>query len=604
DQQVKIRGFRIELGEIESQLLKHPSIKEAVVIDRMEESGEKYLCAYFVSTETVEHVEHSELKKHLSKKLPDYMIPSHFVALDAVPLTPNGKVDRKALPAPEFRAAAADAAPADEIEEKLVILWSEILNIDKGAIGVDADFFQLGGHSLKATILTARIHKVLDVKISLTEIFRLPTIRELARHVRESAPDKYASISKAETKEYYALSSVQKRLYVLQQLEPESTAYNMPQVISLDVTEPKEKWQEIFKQLIRRHESLRTSFIMVNGEPVQKIHQDVEFEIGLGEAPSSLGEAPSLPRFVRPFDLSRAPLLRVALVKLPEDKNIFMMDMHHIITDGMSQGILEKEFSALLAGTQLAPLQFQYKDYAEWRNREARGEYLKRQEQYWLNRFSGELPVLNLPWDFPRPGVQSFEGSNETFSIGSEETAALKALAAAEETTLYMVLLFLFNLLLARLSSLEDIIVGSPVAGRRHADLEKIVGMFVNTLAMRNYPAGEKTAAAFLREVRESTLEAFENQDYPFEDLVETVSAVRDLGRNPVFDAFFTLQNLGDPQEADPGPESTGEPPPAAPGDETGAGVSKFDISLYAAENKDIIDFSFEYCAKLFNKDT
>ncbi|MDQ1352752.1 MAG: hypothetical protein QG657_3058, partial [Acidobacteriota bacterium] len=614
DQQVKIRGFRIELGEIESELLKFGLVKEAVVIDRQGESGEKYLCGYIVEKEKFDL---SRLKEYLSKSLPDYMIPSYFMRIGAIPLNPNGKLDRKALPAidVQIQTGRAFVAPANEIEERLAALWVEILDIEKDKLSMDENFFELGGHSLKATILSAKIHKTFDVKIPLVEIFRLPTIRESAQYIQEMralAKDNYAAVAPVEKKEYYVLSSMQRRLYILQQMVPLSTVYNMPQVQLLSAVPDKEKLAETFKRLIRRHESLRTSFIAVNEKPVQKIHDEVEFEIeyydlaannakgreeGRGDATLSLWSADIITNFVRPFDLSRVPLLRVGLVKTEEEKYLLMIDMHHIISDGVSQGVLLQEFLAIYDGVSLPSLLLHYKDFAEWQNNPAHQETLKRQERYWSDRLSGELPVLNLPYDYPRPEVQGFEGRQLDFFIGPGETSALKALAAREDATLYMVLLAAFYLLSARLSGQEDIIVGAPVAGRSHADIQQIIGMFVNTLALRNYPAAEKTIGSFLQEVKTNALGAFENQDYPFEDLVEKVTVVRDIGRNPVFDVVFVLQNLA---EQGAGAESAA----AAPSYRYEGKTAKFDMTLFAVETGENLTFLLEYCTRLFKEDT
>ncbi|MCP5106333.1 MAG: AMP-binding protein, partial [bacterium] len=608
DRQVKIRGYRIETGEIEKLLVKREEIKDAVVFPREDKEGEKYLCAYIVAAagevEDIANEMTAGLRDYLLEWLPDYMVPSFFVPLERIPLTANGKIDRKALPEPAVSSRAVYAAPRSKVEEGLVDIWQDVL--DTSPIGVNDNFFELGGHSLRGLQIINSIHKMFNVKVPLEEIFRTNTIRGLGVYIKNAVEDEYAAIEPAEKKEYYALSSAQKRLYVLQQMEPGSVAYNMPRVVPLDMAVDREKPEQMFEQLSRRHESLRTSFFMVKEEPVQKIHKETAIEVEYYVARD--GEQEEITRrFVRPFDLSRGPLLRVGLIKITGGKYVFLTDMHHIISDGVSSTILVTEFLSIYAGTALPLLRLQYKDYAEWQNSNRDSNALKQQETYWLNRFENEIQLLDLPLDYTRPKVQSFEGAYSSFSISREETDALTALAAVENATLYMVLLTVFNLLLAGLGSREDIVVGAPVAGRRHADLEKIIGMFVNTLAIRNYPSGEKTVKSFLREVRESTLAAFENQDYPFEDLVEKVSVVRDTARNPIFDVMFTLQNMGGRQETGPGPESTGELPvvaPGAPGDEAGAGVSKFDISLYALENKNIVDFSLEYCTKLFNKDT
>ncbi|HLP61663.1 MAG TPA: condensation domain-containing protein, partial [Candidatus Deferrimicrobium sp.] len=591
DQQVKIRGFRIEVEEIEAALLKHDLVKEAVVIDRKEENGEKYLCAYLVLKEECDM---ASLKTHISNHLPDYMTPSYFIPVERIPLTANGKVNRGALPVPGIQSNGVYVAPADKTEEQMAGLWSEILNIEKNKISMNANFFELGGHSLKAMVLSNKIHKIFDVKIPLTDIFGLPTVQELAEYTRKASgrgSHGYTAIGPVEKKEYYALSSAQKRLYILWQMSPANVVYNMPEMVYLDEAD-KEKLEETFNVLIRRHESLRTSFIVADEEPKQLIHEEVEFAIVYYDL---------FQDFVKPFDLSRAPLLRVGLVHTEEDKYILMVDMHHIISDGISHEILLKEFTAIYTGGSLsafAPLRLQYKDYAEWQNSEMEGGHLKQQEHYWLERLRGELPVLNLPYDYPRPGVQVFEGKGKSFSICSEGTADLRALAAGQGVTPYIMLLVVFDLLLSRLSGLEDIVVGSPVAGRSHDDFQSIIGMFVNTLVLRNHPCGEKTVTAFLDEVKIGALEAFENQDYPFEALVEKVTVARDMGRNPVFDVVFALQNMAEPGKA----AASEDADYRSKGYESN--IAKFDMTLFAVETVDGFTFMFEYCTRLFKEET
>ncbi|MCU0287448.1 MAG: amino acid adenylation domain-containing protein, partial [Acidobacteria bacterium] len=611
DQQVKIRGFRIELGEIENRLLKHPGITEAVVLMQEETQGDKYLCAYVVSEREYEI---AELHEFLAGQLPDYMIPSYFIPLEKIPLTPNGKINREALPEPGWKIGKHYIAPRNELEKKLVELWSEILAQISTGIGIDDNFFQLGGHSLKATVLVSRIHKELNIIIPLAELFKNPTIRGLSEYIRIARKDFYQSIMPVEKKEYYEMSSAQGRLYVLWQMDPLSLVYNMPQTIVLNAVN-KEKLAETFKRLIKRHESLRTSFIVVDERPVQRIVDEdkVEFEIEYHDLTADKGGEHEKHRehrdrlshqfirsSIRPFDFSSAPLLRVGLLKVAKEKYILLVDIHHIISDGVSQGVLVKEFQSLYDGegrggplSALPQMRLQYKDYSEWQKSIAYRESLAQQEQYWLGHLSGELPVLNLPYDYSRPEKQSFAGNCLSFSLDCKETGAIKKLAANSGATLYMVLLGIFYLLLARLSGLEDIIIGSPVAGRSHADFQDIIGMFVNTLAIRNYPSGEKNVADFLQEVKTNALQAFENQDYPFETLVEKVAAARNVGRNPIFDVMFSLQNLTGPGNDLESSDNTFQ-----------IDIAKFDMTLSAVETLKEIVFSLEYCTRLFKQES
>ncbi|MCU0289179.1 MAG: amino acid adenylation domain-containing protein, partial [Acidobacteria bacterium] len=593
DHQIKIRGFRIEVGEIENQLIKHVNIKEAIVVVNEDGLKDKKLTAYIVSSEELLE---SELREYLQQKLPDYMIPSYFVQLEKIPLTLNGKLDRKALPKPELQAGKYYIAPRDEIEKKLAKIWSEVL--DQISIGIDDNFFQLGGHSLKATILVSKIHKAFQVNVPLTEIFKTPTIRNLSNYIKASAKETYLSIEPVEKKAYYSLSSAQKRLYVLYQMDQQGIGYNIPSFLVLTGEVDKEKLEQTFRLLISHHESLRTSFHMINNEPVQKIHDEVEFEIEYKDfATDKHGQTLTfLKNFIISFDLSKAPLLRVGLLKEKGDRHILMVDMHHIISDGTSMNNLIKNFMALYQGKELPGLRINYKDFSNWQNGEKKAESLKNQEEYWLNEFAGEVPGLELPTDYPRPTVQSFEGNRISFEVDKEMTEVLKALTLKTETTLYMLLLALYTVFLSKITGQEEIVVGSPIAGRRHVDLEEIIGMFVNTLAIRNYPLGAKPFSHFLQEVKEKNLKAFENQDYQYEDLVEKVALTRDTSRNPLFDTMFVLQNIEIAEINIPGLKLTPYPYENK--------TAKFDLTLTAIEVEEKLLFNFSYCTKLFKEET
>ncbi len=626
DHQVKIRGFRIEMGEIESQLLNHAAVKETVVLTREDEYGDRYICAYFVPAglEDVEETKASEaeLKRYLSKTLPDYMIPSYVVELKQIPLNPNGKVDYRALPVPKQEAGKGYIAPRNAVEEKLVEIWAGVLGIEENVIGIDINFFHLGGHSLSATIMSARVNKAFHVRVPLATVFKTPTVRGLAEYIRLAAPEKYVSIQPVEEREFYPLSSAQKRLYILQQMELDGIGYNMPEVFPLAEEPDTKKLQETFIRLIKRHESLRTSFGMRDGQPVQKIHDQVEFEMEYYELATEDTEERKKTVFVRPFDLSRAPLLRVVVIHtpasghpsqegIPGDKYILLVDMHHIISDGVSHNILVQDFMALSRDEELSPLRIQYRDFAGWQNSAEQKAAMKQQESYWLKEFSGEIPVLNLPTDYTRPAVQSFEGNTLGFEIGREETAALRNLSLESDATLYMVLLAVCNVFLYRLSSQEDIVIGTPVMGRRHTDLEKIIGMFVNTLALRNYPTGEKSFKEFLGDLKKRTLEAFESQEYQFEDLVDLLTVNRDTSRNPLFDVMFTFQGAQAVQRDSAEVDTAGEeelPGEIEDGDyplyDYERRVSKFDVTIAARDGGDRLVFAFQYCARLFTEET
>jgi len=597
DQQVKIRGYRIETGEIETRLLQYENISKAVVAVRKDENQEKYLCAYIVPSQLENHgtLNPVELREFLADKLPDYMIPAYFVSIEKIPLTTNGKVDWKALPDPRLKISGEYTPPADEIEKKLAELWSETLGIEKKMIGREADFFELGGHSLKATTLISKIHKAFEVNIPLLEIFTNPTLKELSSSIKTREKESFVSIEKTEEKEYYPMSSAQRRFYLLQQVDLESPTYNTPLVVELEGNLADDKLEDTFNRLIRRHESFRTSFVIVNDQPVQKIDRETNFQVNCYETDEAHANQ-LIETLMKSFSLDRAPLLRVGLIKIEKQRSILAVNMHHIISDGTTMGILMKEFMALYHGEPLPPVHLQYKDFSEWQTRMITSGRLKQQETFWLKELAGEPPVLELPLDYERSGVQGFAGKTLGFWLGEEETAGLKILAANEEATLYMVLLAILNVLLAKLCGQEDIIIGAGLAGRRHADLQQVTGVFINTLAMRSFPAHHLAFRSFLKDLRKRVLNAFENQDYPFDDLVARLKLTTPKGRAPLFDIMFDVQNMDIPKfEAD---GITLKPR----GYETK--LARFDMTILATEMRKDVYFTIEYSTGLYKQET
>ncbi|MCP5055087.1 MAG: AMP-binding protein, partial [bacterium] len=606
DHQVKIRGYRVEPGEIESRLLNHDGIDECKVTAREDQMGSRYLCAYLVSSGTIDVM---DVKDHLSRVLPDFMVPAYFVPLEKFPLNASGKIDQSKLPDPLLSLDEAVEPPRDDLELQLVQTWSEVLGVNESLIGRDGNFFHLGGHSLKATALASALHKALNVKVPLVEIFSRQTVKELARFIREAAIHRHAAIEPVEKKEYYPLSSAQMRLYILQQMDIEGTVYNIPTFIPLPVEPDTSRLEGAFNQLILRHESLRTSFhVMGDRQQVQRVHDEAALETGYFKTRlySSV-----LKDFIRPFDLSRAPLMRVMVIDGGNSHYMLMADIHHIVSDGVSQGVLEKDFMALYSGETLPPLRLHYKDYSAWQADQQTNEDFIKQETYWLEQFDtgahGEVPVLSLPLDSPRPPVQRFEGNTVNFGLSAEDTSLLKSVASETGSTLFMVLLSVTTILLSRLSGQEDIVIGTPIAARRHADLEKIIGMFVNTLALRNYSHGEKTVEDFLKQVKESTLGAFEHQEYPFEDLVEKVKVARDTSRNPLFDVLLSMENfdwLEDSYIAGPPGDDVAASSGQATQEGWGDRTAKFDLSFTFRESHGKLTCRLNYCSHLFNRET
>ncbi|MFC4547675.1 condensation domain-containing protein, partial [Paenactinomyces guangxiensis] len=591
DDQVKIRGYRIELGEIEAQLLKHPAVKEAVVTARKDGRSQADLCAYVVPDGILDH---SELRQHLAQTLPDYMIPSYLVELETLPLTTNGKVDKKALPEPsgQVQTGVQYTAPTNQTEAILARIWEDVLEVER--VGIHDNFFELGGHSLKAMKLAARIHKELGPEIPLRELFSWPTIKELAVYIKEAEGDSYQAIEPAGRRDFYPVSSGQKRLYVIQEFENVGSGYNIPVVLEVEGPLDVERLRNVFASLVQRHEIFRTSFHFNNGELVQKIHPQVPLEI-IQITVDQKDVKKRIESLIRPFDLSQAPLLRVGLIHVEEERHLLLMDMHHIVSDGVSTGLLYQEIASLYQGKSLLPLKIQYKDYAVWQQSFMGTERIKKQEKYWLNQFSGELPVLELPADYLRPPIQKFNGDLFTFALADELTQKLKQLAAEQKATLYMTLLASYNILLMKYTGQEDVIVGSPVAGRPHPDLEQLVGMFVNTLAIRNYPIRHKTFVQFLASVKEQVLAAYEHTDYPLEELVEKLDVNRDLSRNPLFDTLFVMQNMDLFEPEIPGLTFRSY--------DLEWKTAKFDLTWTVAEGE-TLELAVEYSTDLFKRST
>jgi amino acid adenylation domain-containing protein len=608
DRQVKIRGARIELEEIEAVITQYPPVKEAVVIKKSNSENEA-LCAYITEAQVglvEENIMLANLNEYLVDQLPDYMIPAAVMVLEEVPRTPHGKVDYESLPDPFEKKSDDYEPPANDIEKILAGLWSDILGIRD--ISVNAHFFKLGGNSLNIMTLVTKVHKEFDVRISLAEIFDNPSIREQAKVIEMSGEAKFELIKKAPQKDAYPLSSAQKRLFLVQQIEKGNMAYNIPYVMLLEGEVDRDRLNNTFHKLFRRHEIFRTCFKMVDDEPMQVISAETEFEVDYRELePLPDGSTRAVNdelinelfgQFEQPFDLEKAPLMRSRLVKLGAQTHIFMLEMHHIITDGSSMIIFLEDLIKLYDGQELPEPRIQYRDYSEWQNSPTEQAAFMRQENYWLNEFSGDIPKLNLPVDYARSTVQSFTGKRHLCRIEPEITVKLEQMANREEATLFMVSLSILYILLSKVSGDEDIIIGTGVAGRIHVDLQPLIGLFVNTLALRNCPEGKKSYTDFLREVKARTLQAFENQQYPFELLVSKVALDRSADRNPMFDVMFTFQNM---ERSDVEVESISGLKITEYNYKSAA--SKFDLNVIAVR-EGTLHFGIEYNTKLFKEET
>ncbi|AEK88756.1 bacillomycin D synthetase A [Bacillus amyloliquefaciens XH7] len=590
DEQVKIRGHRIELGEIEAAMHNVEAVQKAAVTAREAEDGLKQLCAYYVSDKPIAA---AQLREQLSSELPNYMVPSYFVRLEHMPLTSNGKINRKALPAPEasLQQTAEYVPPGNEVESKLTDLWQEVLGISRA--GVKHNFFDLGGNSIRAAALAARIHKELDVNLSLKDIFKFPTIEQLADKALHMDKNQYVPIPAAKEMPYYPVSSAQRRMYLLSHAEGGELTYNMTGAMSVEGTIDPDRLNTAFQKLIERHEALRTSFELYEGEPAQRIHQNVEFTIERIQA----GEEEAKDRvidFIQAFDLAKPPLMRAGLIEVEPARHVLVVDMHHIISDGVSVNILMKDLSLLYAGNEPEPLSVQYKDYAVWQQSDIQKRNIESQEAYWLDQFRDDIPVLEMPADYERPDIRDYEGESFEFVIPEHLKQRLSQLEENTGATLYMILLAAYTILLSKYSGQEDIVVGTPSAGRTHLDVESVVGMFVNTLVIRNHPAGRKTFDAYLNEVKENMLNAYKNQDYPLEELIQHLHFPKDSSRNPLFDTMFVLQNLDQAEltfdSLQLKPYQFHHP------------VAKFDLTLSIQADQDNYHGLFEYSKKLFKK--
>ena len=619
DEQIKLHGYRIELGEIAAALQEHPAVAQAVVlvreISRPEEDGgnEPRLVAY-VEPVAGESPSGTELRQHLQERLPAYMIPAHFILLEALPLLPNGKIDRQALPLPDQAAGEVDAAyrpPRSPVEEMLAELWSRVLGVAR--VGVDDDFFQLGGHSLLATQLVSRVREVFQVDFPLQQVFESPTIAGMAAYIeaalrQESGLDS-PPIQPVPRDGDLPLSYAQQRLWFLDQLQPESPFYNVPMVLRLQGQLDVAALEQSLNEMVRRHETLRTTFASRGGEPVQIIAPELTIPLPVDDLSHLSGEEQEaearkrvMAQVVQPFDLSTGPLLRVRLLRLHDEHHIAVVTMHHIISDAWSMRVFFREMAVLYHSfsqgrpSPLPPLSIQYADFAAWQRNWLQGEVLERQLEYWRKQLQGAPELLALPTDRPRPPVQTANGANFSFTVPDETAQQLRAFARREGATLFMVALAAFQALLHRYSGQDDICIGSPIANRNRPEVENLIGFFLNTLVLRTDLSGQPSFRELVSRVREVVLGAFAHQDLPFEMLVEELQPERDLSHTPLFQVGFTLQTAAS--------ESIDLPGLSLEPVEIDSGSAKYDITLLMAEGPDGLKGNFEYNTDLFDAAT
>ena len=558
DRQVKVRGFRVEVGEIEATLKLHRDVRQSVVTDWEHEDGRKVLAAYVVAVAGAPATLTSELKGLLRDHLPEYMIPAWFMRVDQLPMLPNGKVDRRALPAPDRTVHKDDYRTArTPVEEVLCGIWEQVLGRER--VLAEDDFFDLGGHSLLATQLMSRVRQSFRIEVPLRLLFEHPTPARLAQVVeaemragREPLPPVRPMVGGANA----PLSFAQQRLWILDKLEPNSATYNLPSALRMEGLLNVAALRQSLDEIIRRHEVLRTTFAIIDGEPAQLTGSpapiDLSF-IDLSELPEAeretQGRRLAREEAEKPFDLTRGPLLRAGLVRLSETCHLLLVTLHHIVADGWSVMLLVQElgelYGAYSRGEQspLRELEVTYADYAVWQREWLTGERLEKQLGYWREQLSGELPVLKLPLAQVRKGESGRRGAVETVRVGRELTQRLQALGRSEGATLFMTLLAAWQVLLWRLSGERDVVVGTPVAGRGRRELEPLLGFFVNTLVLRTKLEEEASFVELLGRVREVCLGGYAHQEVPFERVVEELRPQRELSHSLLFQVLFALQN-------------------------------------------------------------
>lgn len=556
DTQVKVNGIRIELGEIEKTLMGGDFIDQTVVVSHRSPDNENTLVCYYTEKRATDA---GQISAWLQRSLPSYMVPSFYVRLDEFPLNINGKIDRKALPKPEelIYEEIPYEAPANEREETLARIWGEVLHLKK--VGVNSPFFRIGGHSLTATRLLARIYREMEVEISLRTFFANQTIRSLAALLKERPGSDFAGIAPLEPQPDYAVSPSQRRLWVLDRMEEGSVAYNLPGLYRVEGNLDVPALEKAFHALIDRHESLRTTFFATEGEPRQKIRDTADFLAGFSvERIDLTGAADAEERAIHyaraqavlPFDLSRGPLLRIAVLTLTPGRHAIFFNIHHIIGDAWSFDILERDLMALYGAFRegrpnpLAPLRVQYRDYAAWLNARLAADETSKMAHYWHEKLAGAgSSPLDLPSDDVRPLLQTYRGKTSFFDLDERLTAGLAELARKHDASLFMILLALVKTLLHRYTGREDIIVGSPVACRNHPDLQDQIGFYANTLALRDDLRPDDSFAAVIEKVKRTVIDAYDHQQYPFDRLVDELGLERDPGRAPLFDVMLVYRD-------------------------------------------------------------
>ena len=584
DSQIKINGFRIELDEIDNVIVKNKEIDSAKSIIK-EENNKKYIITFYKSSKLKEN----DLSNYLKTKLPYYMLPSKLIKLDEMPLNSNGKINKALLPDVTISQNDYHKKAHSETETTLQQIWKSMFNLKK--LGVNANFFEIGGDSLLAIKLGFEIYTALNIDISVQEIFANPTIEELAKIIDNKECTEHEKIENVELAEFYPASSAQKRIYYASTLSDKIVTYNMPGAIIFSNKPDIQKLEDCFNKIIERHESLRTYFDVVDGEIVQKIKSVLKIKLELEK--SNKNKDIIFEEFVKPFDLSKTPLIRIKMVKT-NSHYMLLFDTHHIISDGISIRNLLSELSELYNDNELDQLEISYKDYSIWEQESLKNNGFKESEKYWLDQFKGDIPVLNLPTNHNRSLTQSFNGSDFIKKLSPAMTQKISIVARRLNITPYMFLFACYYILLYKYTSNNDIVVGTPNIGREYPAIEKLIGMFVNTLAIRTQIDSDLTFEEFSNRLKNVFLNGFEHKTYPFDELVKKLNIKRDSSRNPLFDTMFIYQNEGYKNIHLGNIKSTYYIPKTT--------VSKFDLSVEVIPVDKYLNIRFEYDTDLFDK--
>ena len=542
DNQVKINGNRIEVGEIECTLESLDEVNKAVVLVTKPESSPQLIAFVIKKSE----ITVKGLLSFLASKLPDYMIPADIVFIESVPLNLNGKLDKAKLLSLKASIKQEYVAPSNAVETELVDIWSEVLSIDKSQVGIDTPFANLGGNSLSSVFLKNKIAYKLKIELSMNDIFSLQTVRQQGNYISDREKAAVVDIKPMPKKGHYGLTSAQKRLYFLYHFDKLSMAYNMPANLSLKGNLDYQKVENVCQSLIKRHSILRSYFVLVDGKPQQKLRENITFKIEdfTVTKGANVDVARSIQAFSRPFDLAKAPLFRVGIINKSALESILMFDIHHIVCDGISLNILIQEFMMLYRGESLSQITLQFKDYAQWLGLDHQQKGLEKQKNYWLEKFKLLPEPLELPYDHVRKGHPTYQGAAYRFVFTPGKTQLLRDLARERQVSMYMLILSLYNVFLAKVCATADVVVGTVIAGRNHAQLEQLIGMFASTLPLRNNPQGDLAFVDFLERVKNNFLDALDNQDYQYEDFVDELNLERNTARNPLFDTFFVITTL------------------------------------------------------------